>query len=67
LIAFYFAELYYTLIVVAKLVNTGKLKITFYSEKYASEVKTGSVIDFNVSGSDKSLQSKKIYMLLKEK
>ena len=41
-------------ILVAKLVNTGKLKITFsIPEKYASQVKSGSVIDFTVSGSDK--------------
>ncbi|TCN55589.1 efflux RND transporter periplasmic adaptor subunit [Flavobacterium circumlabens] len=41
-------------VLVAKLVNTGKLKITFsIPEKYASEVKSGSVIDFGVSGSDK--------------
>ncbi|KQO21131.1 cation transporter [Flavobacterium sp. Leaf82] len=46
-------------ILVAKLVNTGKLKITFsIPEKYAAQVKTGSVIDFNVSGSDKTYTAK---------
>jgi membrane fusion protein (multidrug efflux system) len=41
-------------VLVAKLVNTGKLKITFsIPEKYASQVTSGSVIDFTVSGSDK--------------
>lgn len=39
-------------IMVAKLVNTGKLKITFsIPEKYASQVKSNSSIDFTVSGS----------------
>ncbi|MFW0735743.1 efflux RND transporter periplasmic adaptor subunit [Flavobacterium sp. T12S277] len=46
-------------ILVAKLVNTGKLKITFsIPEKYASQVKTGSSIDFTVSGSDKVYSAK---------
>ena len=46
-------------VVVAKLVNTGKLKITFsIPEKYASQVKTGSIIDFTVSGSDKTYNGK---------
>ncbi len=41
-------------VLVAKLVNTTKLKITFsIPEKYASQVKSGSVIEFTVSGSDK--------------
>jgi membrane fusion protein (multidrug efflux system) len=39
-------------VLVAKLVNTGKLKITFsIPEKYAAQVKSGSSIDFTVSGS----------------
>ncbi|CAM3692036.1 efflux RND transporter periplasmic adaptor subunit [Flavobacterium chungbukense] len=46
-------------VLVAKLVNTGKLKITFsIPEKYASQVKSGSTIDFNVSGSDKTYNAK---------
>ncbi|WP_343588277.1 efflux RND transporter periplasmic adaptor subunit [Flavobacterium sp.] len=46
-------------VLVAKLVNTNKLKITFsIPEKYASEVKSGSVIDFKVSGSDKTYNAK---------
>lgn len=46
-------------VLVAKLVNTGKLKITFsIPEKYASQVKSGSVIDFSVSGSDKTYTAK---------
>ncbi|GAA6773286.1 efflux RND transporter periplasmic adaptor subunit [Flavobacterium sp. CGRL2] len=46
-------------VLVAKLVNTGKLKITFsIPEKYASQVKSGSVIDFTVSGSDKTYNAK---------
>ena len=41
-------------ILVAKLVNTAKLKITFsIPEKYASQVQSNAVIDFTVSGSDK--------------
>nr|WP_315211823.1 efflux RND transporter periplasmic adaptor subunit [uncultured Flavobacterium sp.] len=39
-------------VLVAKLVNTGKLKITFsIPEKYASQVKTNTNISFTVSGS----------------
>ncbi len=50
-------------ILVAKLVNIGKLKITFsIPEKYASQVKMGSNIDFTVSGS-KQIYSGKIYAL----
>jgi len=50
-------------ILVAKLVNTGKLKITFsIPEKYASQVKSGSIIDFTVSGSDK-IYTAKIYAI----
>ena len=50
-------------IVVAKLVNTGKLKITFsIPEKYATQVKSGSTIDFTVSGSDK-VYNAKIYAI----
>lgn len=50
-------------IVVAKLVNTGKLKITFsIPEKYAAQVKSGSTIDFTVSGSDK-VYNAKIYAI----
>ena len=46
-------------ILVAKLVNTGKLKISFsIPEKYASQVKSGSSIDFSVSGSDKIYTAK---------
>jgi membrane fusion protein (multidrug efflux system) len=49
--------------VVAKLVNTGKLKITFsIPEKYATQVKSGSIIDFNVSGSTK-VYNAKIYAI----
>jgi len=48
---------------VAKLVNTGKLKITFsIPEKYAAQVKSGSTIDFSVSGSDK-IYTAKIYAI----
>ncbi len=50
-------------ILVAKLVNTEKLKITFsIPEKYATQVKTGSIIDFNVSGSNK-IYTAKIYAI----
>ena len=50
-------------VLVAKLVNTGKLKITFsIPEKYASQVKTGSTIEFSVSGSDK-VYTAKIYAI----
>ncbi|MTH16645.1 efflux RND transporter periplasmic adaptor subunit [Flavobacterium sp. LC2016-01] len=46
-------------ILVAKLVNTGKLKITFsIPEKYATEVNNGSSIDFTVSGSNKVYKAK---------
>jgi len=46
-------------ILVAKLVNTGKLKITFsIPEKYASQIKSGSTIDFSVSGSTKKYTAK---------
>jgi len=46
-------------VLVAKLVNTGKLKITFsIPEKYAAQVTSGSVIDFSVSGSDKIYKAK---------
>lgn len=50
-------------ILVAKLVNTGKLKITFsIPEKYASQVKSGSKINFTVSGS-KKVYNAKIYAI----
>ncbi|SHL37844.1 efflux RND transporter periplasmic adaptor subunit [Flavobacterium chilense] len=50
-------------VLVAKLVNTTKLKITFsIPEKYASQVKSGSVIEFTVSGSDK-VYTAKIYAI----
>ncbi|MDQ6472786.1 efflux RND transporter periplasmic adaptor subunit [Flavobacterium sp. LHD-80] len=50
-------------ILVAKLVNTGKLKITFsIPEKYATQVKNGSNIDFTVSGSNK-VYNAKIYAI----
>lgn len=46
-------------VLVAKLVNTSKLKITFsIPEKYAAQVKNGSTIDFTVSGSDKTYNAK---------
>ena len=46
-------------ILVAKLVNTGKLKITFsIPEKYASQVKTNTYITFNVAGSDDKYTAK---------
>lgn len=46
-------------VLVAKLVNTSKLKITFsIPEKYAAEVKSGSIIDFKVSGSNKTYNAK---------
>lgn len=46
-------------VLVAKLVNTGKLKITFsIPEKYASQVQSGSVIEFTVSGSNKTYNAK---------
>ena len=50
-------------VLVAKLVNTTKLKITFsIPEKYASQVKSGSVIEFTVSGSEK-VYTAKIYAI----
>lgn len=50
-------------ILVAKLVNIGKLKISFsIPEKYAAEVKSGSTIDFSVSGSTK-VYTAKIYAI----
>lgn len=50
-------------ILVAKLVNTGKLKITFsIPEKYATQVKSGATIDFTVSGSTK-IYTAKIYAI----
>ena len=40
-------------VLVAKLVNIGKLKITFsIPEKYATEIKTNTTISFKVAGSD---------------
>ena len=46
-------------ILVAKLVNTGKLKITFsIPEKYASQVKTNTYISFTVSGSAEKYTAK---------
>ncbi|HSD08947.1 efflux RND transporter periplasmic adaptor subunit [Flavobacterium sp.] len=46
-------------VLVAKLVNTGKLKITFsIPEKYASQLKSGTTIDFNVAGSTKTYTAK---------
>ncbi|MFD2940384.1 efflux RND transporter periplasmic adaptor subunit [Flavobacterium notoginsengisoli] len=46
-------------VLVAKLVNTSKLKITFsIPEKYASQVQSGSIIDFIVSGSNKTYNAK---------
>lgn len=46
-------------ILVAKLVNTGKLKITFsIPEKYASQVKTNTYITFKVAGSDDKYTAK---------
>lgn len=46
-------------ILVAKLVNIEKVKISFsIPEKYASQVKMGSVIDINVSGSTKKYTAK---------
>jgi len=50
-------------VLVAKLVNTGKLKITFsIPEKYASQVNSNANIDFSVSGSDK-IYTAKIYAI----
>lgn len=46
-------------VLVAKLVNTGKLKITFsIPEKYASQVKTNTNITFTVSGSTENYTAK---------
>ena len=46
-------------ILVAKLVNTGKLKITFsIPEKYATQVKTTTTITFSVSGSTEKFTAK---------
>lgn len=46
-------------ILVAKLVNTGKLKITFsIPEKYASQVKTNTILTFKVAGSDEKYTAK---------
>ena len=46
-------------ILVAKLVNTGKLKITFsIPEKYASQVKTNTYLTFKVTGSDDKYTAK---------
>jgi len=46
-------------ILVAKLVNTGKLKITFsIPEKYANQVKTNTILTFMVSGSNEKYTAK---------
>ncbi len=46
-------------ILVAKLVNIGKLKITFsIPEKYASQVKLNSIISFSVAGSTNKYDAK---------
>lgn len=46
-------------ILVAKLVNTGKLKITFsIPEKYANQVKTNTYLTFKVAGSDDKYTAK---------
>lgn len=46
-------------ILVAKLVNTGKLKITFsIPEKYVSQVKINTYITFKVAGSDEKYTAK---------
>ena len=50
-------------ILVTKLVNTGKLKITFsIPEKYSSQVKTNTIITFKVAGSE-GRYSAKIYAI----
>jgi membrane fusion protein (multidrug efflux system) len=50
-------------VLVAKLVNTSKLKITFsIPEKYASQVRDNSIITFTVSGSN-TLYTAKIYAI----
>lgn len=46
-------------VLVAKLVNTGKLKITFsIPEKYASQIKTNTNLTFKVAGSDEKYAAK---------
>ena len=46
-------------ILVTKLVNTGKLKITFsIPEKYATQVKTNTTISFKVAGSEERYTAK---------
>ena len=46
-------------ILVTKLVNTGKLKITFsIPEKYATQVKTNTTISFKVAGSEEKYTAK---------
>lgn len=46
-------------ILVAKLVNTGKLKITFsIPEKYANQVKTNTILTFTVAGSEEKYTAK---------
>ena len=46
-------------ILVAKLVNTGKLKITFsIPEKYATQVRTNTTITFTISGSTEKFTAK---------
>ncbi len=46
-------------LLIAKLVNTGQLKITFsIPEKYAVQVKKNTIISFTVSGSDLSYSAK---------
>ncbi|MCG2461887.1 efflux RND transporter periplasmic adaptor subunit [Flavobacteriaceae bacterium F89] len=48
---------------IAKLINTNKLKITFsVPEKYASEVKVGNEVTFTTSGS-KTVNTAKIYAI----
>ena len=50
-------------ILVAKLVNTGKLKITFsIPEKYANQVKTNTILSFTVAGS-KDKYNAKVYAI----
>ncbi|NMH28870.1 efflux RND transporter periplasmic adaptor subunit [Flavobacterium silvaticum] len=49
--------------VIAKLVNSSQVKITFsVPEKYASQIKTGSEIAFTIAGQDKKF-SAKIYAI----
>ncbi len=53
-------------ILVAKLVNTGKLKITFsIPEKYANQVRTNTNLTFTVAGSTEKYTLK--FMLLSQK